>query len=92
MDPKRAEKRYNRQMIGAFLRGSRLLFLLSMLASALAALADMVVLSENPCKMDPRRLRELRVEQLLLGGQPYRSCRAGVAGSMLRGLFSRAKA
>ena len=55
-------------------------------------LADMVVLSENPCKMDPRRLRELRVEQLLLGGQPYRSCRAGVAGSMLRGLFSRAKA
>ena len=55
-------------------------------------LADMVVLSENPCKMDPRRLRELRVEQLRLGGQPYRSCRAGVAGSMLRGLFSRAKA
>ena len=55
-------------------------------------LADMVVLSENPCKMDPRRLHELRVEQLLLGGQPYRSCRAGVAGSMLRGLFSRAKA
>ena len=43
MNPKRAEKRYNRQMIGTFLRGSRLLFLLSMLASALAALAGKAV-------------------------------------------------
>ncbi len=35
-------KQYNRRMIGRFLRGSRLFFVLSMLASALAALADMV--------------------------------------------------
>lgn len=55
-------------------------------------IADMVMLSENPCKMEPARLHELRVEQLLLGGKPYESCRRGVAGAMLKGMFSRAKA
>ena len=33
---------YNRRMLRDFLRGSRLFFLLSMLASALSALADLV--------------------------------------------------
>jgi hypothetical protein len=42
--------------------------------------------------MEPARLHELRVEQLLLGGKPYESCRRGVAGAMLNGMFSRAKA
>lgn len=55
-------------------------------------IADMVMLSENPCKMEPARLHELRAEQLLLGGKPYESCRRGVAGVMLKGMFSRAKA
>lgn len=55
-------------------------------------IADMVMLSENPCKMEPARLHELHVEQLLLGGKPYESCRRGVAGAMLKGMFSRAKA
>lgn len=55
-------------------------------------IADMVMLSENPCKMEPARLHELRVEQLLLGGKPYEGCRRGVAGAMLKGMFSRAKA
>lgn len=55
-------------------------------------IADMVMLSENPCKMEPARLHELRAEQLLLGGKPYESCRRGVAGAMLKGMFSRAKA
>ena len=79
MDPRRAEKRYNRQMIGAFLRGSRLLFLLSMLASALAALADMVapqivraavdnVLGSQPLDTMPGYIREL-IEGL--GGTAY---------------------
>ena len=79
MDPKRAEKRYNRQMISAFLRGSRLFFLLSMLASALAALADMVapqivraavdsVLGSQPLDTLPAYIRKL-IEAL--GGTAY---------------------
>ncbi|MBR1457507.1 MAG: ABC transporter ATP-binding protein [Oscillospiraceae bacterium] len=42
MNEKREEKRYNRRMLSGFLRGSRGLFLLSMLTSALSALADML--------------------------------------------------
>ena len=38
----RAEKAYNRQLLWRFLRGSKLYFLISMVAAAVAALADMV--------------------------------------------------
>ena len=86
MDPRRAEKRYNRQMIGAFLRGSRLLFLLSMLASALAALADMVapqivraavdnVLGSQPLDTMPGYIRKL-IEGL--GGSVYLAAHIGL--------------
>lgn len=86
MDLKRAEKRYNRQMIGAFLRGSRLLFLLSMLASALAALADMVapqivraavdnVLGSQPLDTMPGYIRELIQG---LGGTAYLAAHIGL--------------
>ncbi len=86
MDPRRAEKRYNRQMIGAFLRGSRLLFLLSMLASALAALADMIapqivraavdnVLGSQPLDTMPGYIRELIQG---LGGTAYLAAHIGL--------------
>ena len=42
MKKSRAEKQDTRRMLAGFLRGSRGLFLMSMLASALAALADML--------------------------------------------------
>ena len=37
------EKAFNRRLIWSFLRGSKLFFIVSMLASALAALADMLI-------------------------------------------------
>jgi len=34
--------------------------------------ADMIVLNQNPLKMKPKDLMSLKVEELLLAGQPYR--------------------
>ena len=42
MNRSTADTLFNRRMLRDFLRGSRLFFLLSMLASALSALADLV--------------------------------------------------
>ena len=42
MKKSRAEKKYKRELIWRFLRGSRALFLISMLAAAVSALADML--------------------------------------------------
>lgn len=39
-------------------------------------IADMVILSQNPYAMEPSRLNELKVEQLLLQGQPYQKLSA----------------
>lgn len=55
-------------------------------------IADMVILSENPYDMAKERIGELKVEQLLLGGKAYRSCRENVLKGVLRGLTSKAKA
>ena len=54
-------------------------------------IADMVILSENPYKAGSERIKEIRVEKLLLGGREYQSCRENVAGAILRGLASRSK-
>lgn len=35
-------------------------------------IADMVLLNENPLAMDPRNLRDLTIEKILLEGKPYR--------------------
>ena len=35
-------------------------------------IADMVILSENPYKMDKKRLNELKVVQLIIGGKKYK--------------------
>lgn len=47
--------------------------------------ADMIVLDQNPLAMRPTELHSLRVERLLLEGQPYRPGQ-GSASVILRGL------
>lgn len=54
-------------------------------------IADMVVLSGNPYEVDKSELKNLKVEQLYLGGEKYKSCKETVAGSVLRGLTSKSK-
>lgn len=48
--------------------------------------ADMVILSENPLKMERERLRELNVEQLILRGCPYEKVKQGAVAQVLRGI------
>ena len=49
-------------------------------------IADMVILSDDPCKVQPEKIGKIRVEQLLLAGRPYESCRRPVGASVLRGM------
>ena len=51
--------------------------------------ADMVVLSANPYDIPAEEIKHLRVEQLLLAGQPYRSAKEGVMKAVARGMFSK---
>ena len=53
--------------------------------------ADMVILSGNPYETPKDSIRDIRVEQLLLAGKPYASCKSGVAGAALRGLLGGSK-
>ena len=54
-------------------------------------IADMVILSGNPYTVSPAEIGSLRVEKLLLGGEPYRSCGESAVKAVLRGLLSKAK-
>lgn len=54
-------------------------------------IADMVILSENPYTVDKNELKNLKVEQLILGGLKYHSCKENVAGTVLRGLTGKGK-
>ena len=54
-------------------------------------IADMVILSENPYEISPAELGRIRVEKLLLGGRPYRSCAEGALKTVFRGLRSDGK-
>lgn len=54
-------------------------------------LADMVILSGNPYEMDKTELKNLKVEQLILGGHKYRSCKRSVAKTVLQGLTGHSK-
>lgn len=49
-------------------------------------IADMVILSGNPYEMDVRKLDTLKVEQLLLRGEPYRKVEQNPVGQVLRGI------
>ncbi len=51
-------------------------------------IADMVILSADPYGLAPEEIRTLKVENLLLAGKPYESCRRGVIGAVLSGLVS----
>lgn len=51
-------------------------------------IADMVILSENPYVIPKERLGRLRVEQLLVGGKPYRKLSRSPIGQVLGGMLS----
>ncbi|MBQ4426022.1 MAG: amidohydrolase family protein [Lachnospiraceae bacterium] len=53
-------------------------------------IADMVILSGNPYTAED--IASLKVEELLLGGQPYRSAREKIGGAIARGITSGSKA
>ena len=52
--------------------------------------ADMVILNRNPLDMKPDELLDLKVEQLLLKGEPYKKC-GGLLSVLAKGLLSREK-
>lgn len=54
-------------------------------------IADMVVLSANPYAIPIEKIKDLKVEQLLLAGKPYRSARESVIKAVCRGLTSKSK-
>lgn len=53
--------------------------------------ADMVILSANPYTIPADEIKDLKVEQLILGGVPYRSARENVLKAAVRGIFSNNK-
>ena len=54
-------------------------------------IADMVILSANPYDIPAKDIKNLKVEQLLLGGKPYQSAQEGVLKAAVRGMFSKNK-
>lgn len=55
-------------------------------------IADMVILSADPYAIPKEEIGNLKVEQLLLAGKPYESCRENVLKAAFRGMVSKAKA
>ena len=53
--------------------------------------ADMVILSANPYAIPVEQIKNLKVEQLLLAGKPYRSAKESVMKAVCRGLFSKSR-
>ena len=53
--------------------------------------ADMVILSDNPYEVDPEKLKDIKVEELILSGMPYESAVTPLDKCILRGLFSKNK-
>ena len=51
--------------------------------------ADMCILSANPYTVERGAIRDIRVEQVILGGKPYRDQPKGVVGTMLRGVLGK---
>ena len=56
----------------------------------LGKVADMVILSENPYTAE--NIGSIKVEQLILHGEPYRSAKENAIPAILRGLTSNHKA
>ena len=55
-------------------------------------IADMVILSENPYEMPKDKLRDLKVEKLILSGEDYKPQSRSVVSAILNGIFSNKKA
>ncbi|MBN1960397.1 MAG: amidohydrolase family protein [Deltaproteobacteria bacterium] len=51
-------------------------------------IADMIILDLNPLAIEPQKLKEIKVKQLLLAGKPYKPGQSR-ANLIWRGLFSR---
>lgn len=55
-------------------------------------IADMVILSDNPYTMEKDQLQTLKVEQLILSGEPYGPQTRSFLGTVIRGMLSGNKA
>lgn len=51
-------------------------------------IADMVILSQNPYEIPLQKIKDIKVEQLYLAGEKYKSCKSGVMAQIMRGLVS----
>ena len=51
----------------------------------------MVILSDNPYEVDPEKLKDIKVEELILSGMPYESAVTPLGKCILIGLFSKNK-
>ena len=54
-------------------------------------IADMVILSDNPYKVSKEKLQDIKVKQLILGGQKYTSQSRSAVSVVLRGIISNTK-
>ena len=54
-------------------------------------IADMVILSKNPYTTPVEELNTIKVEQLILGGAPYKNQKQSFLKAILKGIFSRNK-
>ncbi len=54
-------------------------------------IADMVILSANPYEVGEDRIKDIKVEKLILGGCDYKSCAGNVAKAVLSGLTNGSK-
>lgn len=55
-------------------------------------IADMVILSDNPYEVEKDKIRNIKVEQLLLHGKKYKSCSENLVKMAARGIISHNKA
>ena len=51
-------------------------------------IADMVILSDNPYEVASENLKDIKVEQLILAGNPYKSAVTSLGKCICRGMFS----
>ncbi len=55
-------------------------------------IADMVILSDNPYEVSSDKIKDIKVQKLILGGKDYTPQSGSAAGTMIRGIFSNKKA
>ena len=55
-------------------------------------IADMVILSDNPYEVEKDKIKDIKVEKLILAGKDYESCKRSVLKAVLDGLTNGSKA